>query len=401
MPPAAKKPTEDTATTPQEQTPDEPTREDIFSAALVVARHTNLVPTFLGPTASGKTYGVQHMAEANNAEVVTVLLGQHTPDEIAGFQLAINDKLVIQMPFWFKEAQDILDRGKNAWILFDELGLSREETRGALYTFMRDRHLHGHTLNTSGANQSVLVFAASNAATFAPPFKTRCLFLSVPSDRSYLQAIASGSDFASKVVRLAPIHYDKDPFWSNEPPPEPIVMHSASTKALVDLSVEREFWRLTEPARYAILSGLVPHQTLAAVLKESVLDISVLAKNWQELERALHALPTDKRLTMINNVIETLPQLEKEERAEALMAILNVLYDDLTGESLQTYFSTNHSEQAAEAALEIDPEYLEKRLKERGLLWIETKGKIHNAVGTLRERIEVMVQNTNEATASS
>ena len=394
--PTAKKP--DETMEAQSNVPEEPTRQDIFDAALVVARHTNLVPTFLGPTASGKTYGVQKLAEANNAEVVTVLLGQHTPDEIAGFQLAINDKLVIQMPFWFKEAQDILDRGKNAWILFDELGLSREETRGALYTFMRDRHLHGHRLSLSGANQEVLVFAASNAATFAPPFKTRCLFLSVPSDRDYLANIARGSDFVSKIVRLAPTHFDKDPFWSNEPPPEPIVLHAASTKALKDLTTETSFWRLSEPARYAILSGLVPHQTLASVLKETVLDVTVLAKNWQELDRALRSLPKDKMHSLISSVIASMPGLEKEERAEALMVILDVLYDDLTGVDLQTYFSTIHTEESAAAALDIDPEYFERRLKERGFLWIETKGKIHTAVGTYRDRIEIMVENAKVAT---
>lgn len=390
--PAAKNPVTNEE---QSQAPDKPTREDIFSAALVVAKNTNLVPTFLGPTGSGKTHGLMALAEQNNAEVVTVLLGQHTPDEIAGFQLALNNELVIQMPFWFKEAQNILDKGKNAWILFDELGLSREETRGALYTFMRDRHLHGHRLNPSGGS-NVLVFAASNPATFAPPFKSRCLFLSVPSDQDYLLGIAQGSDFVTRVIRLAPYYDNKDPFYSNEEPPAPIVMNAASTAALRKLTDTREFWQLTEPARYAVLSGLVPYQTLVSVLKESTLNVVLLAKNHEEITRVLKALPTDKMHSMINNIVETLPQITPEERCDALLSILDVIYEDTTAVNLQTYFATAHSEAAATAALEIDPLYMERRLEERGLLKVTTKGQNNIISGSLKDRIEEMVKYTNE-----
>lgn len=379
-------------TTAAKAPPRKATREEILQAMLVVARTTNLVPTALGPTASGKTYGLHHLAEQNGAEVITLLLGQHTPDEITGFQVNINGELKVSMPFWYVQAQEILDRGKSVWILFDELGLAREETRGSLYTFMRDRELHGHKLQPQQSNE-VLVFAASNPAAFAPPFKTRCLFFGIPSDRDYLATIAKGSDFAMKAVKLAPIENNKDPFYSNEPPQAPEVLQAAATKALVDLEKSRDFWNLPEPARYEVLAGLVPHQTLVQMLKESTIDPVVLARDWEELLRALRALPRDKRHIMVSNVIETLPQITPTERVDAILSILDALYDDTMGDDLQTYFSTSHSEAAITSLSEIDVEYLDKRLKERGLLWVESKGSNNVAHGTFVERLETMVKN--------
>lgn len=374
------------------QQPDDPTRAEIFQAMLVVARKTNLVPTAVGPTASGKTFGFHEMAPEQNAEVVTVLLAQHTPDEIAGFQLNLNGHLQVAMPFWFQEAQAILDRGKNAWILFDELSLSREETRGALYTFMRDRELHGQRLQPQAGNE-VLVFAASNPGTFAPPFQSRCLMYSIPSDRAYLATIAKGSDFVMKAVKHAPISDDKDPYYSNEAPPAPKVLNAAATKALKDLECP-DFWNLPEPARYVTLRGLVPYQTLQALLQDHALDATALARNWEELLRALHALPKDKMHSMINNVLECMPQLTAEERAEAILSILDAVYSDLSGDDIQTYFGTPHSDDVANAVAEIEPEYLERRLKERGLLWVDTDSKGNNVPkGAFLERLQEMVKN--------
>lgn len=377
-------------TNKESTTPDKPTREEIVEAALLIARKTNLVPTMLGPTASGKTWMFEQEAEKHNAELVTVLLGQHTPDEIAGFQLAIADKLVIQMPFWFTEAQAILDRGKNVWILFDELGISREETRGALYTFMRNRHLHNHKLKPS-ANQEVLVFAASNPATFAPPFRSRCLFLSTPADRDYLRNIVHHSAFVSKIVELAPIADESDPFYSNAEPTPPVVINAAAIKALTDLTTSSDFWKLSEPARYIILSGLVPYQTLAAVLKDNTHDLSALARDGAELLKALRILPKDQMHGTINNVLQAFPNITPEQRIEAIISILDAVYDDETGADLQTYFSTSHDEAVAQSLLEADPEVMKLRLKERGLLEIISNDKGNTAKGTIVSRLEKMV----------
>jgi MoxR-like ATPase len=380
----------------EELIPDQPTRDDVFQAALWVARNTNRVPTLLGPTASGKTYGIHELAKQNNAEVVTVLLGQHTPDEVAGFQLAIDNKLVIQMPYWFRHAQDVLDSGKSVYLLFDELGLSREETRGALYTFFRDRHLHGNALTLSG-NAEVLVFAATNPGVFAPPFRSRCLFLHVPADRTYLHEMISNrlgnSAFTKKIVGMAKLTLDSDPAYSNQPPPVPETLDASAVAVLNALN--GDFWKLSEAARLLVLAGIVPAQTLSQVLKDSSLDASALARNWEELLRALRALPTDKKHSMTNNVVETLPRIEADARGEALMSILDAMYDDLYANDLHTYFSTPRSEEVVKSVSEINPEYLERRLRERNLIMVDQDAKGQNKVsGTLVDRIQQMVKNT-------
>ena len=385
----------------EEVMPDQPTRDDVFQAALWIARFTNRVPTFHGPTASGKTFGVHLLAEQIGADVVTVLLGQHTPDEIAGFQLALkdaqgNERLEVQMPYWFREAQDILDKGRSVILLFDELGLSREETRGALYTFFRDRHLHGHTLKPS-EQAEVLVFAATNPGVFAPPFRSRCLFLHVPADRTYLYEMITNqlgnSAFTKKIVGMAPLTIDKDPAYSNQPPPSPETI-DASAVAVLN-AINGDFWRLSEPSRFLVLAGIVPAQTLSQVLKESGLDASALARNWEELLKALRALPTDKKHSMTNNVVETLPRVEPEVRAEALMSILDAMYDDLYANDLHTYFSTPRSEEVVASVAEISAEYLERRLGERSLIAVKEDKKGNRTItGTLVDRIKVMVRNT-------
>lgn len=376
------------------QEPSKASREEIFAAALITARHTNLVPTFIGPTASGKTYGMHQLAEENDAEVVTVLLSQHTPDEITGFQLAINDKLVVQMPFWFTQAQEILDSGKSAWILFDELGLSREETRGALYTFMRDRELHGHRLHTHG-NAEVLVFAASNPASFAPPFKTRCLFFNIPSDREYLKLIAQSSKFVSNIVNIAPINDESDPFYSNAEPPPPVVLNASATKALIDLTSLTAFWKLSEPARYAILSGLVPYQTLVTILKDNNngTDLTSLARNPEQLDNALKILPKDQALSTIFNVLSCMPAITPEERVEAIISILDYVYSDLTGETFVDYFNYVAPEDVAAAINEIDAELLQTRLSDRGLLHIKSNSRGNVPSGRIVENLEKMIEN--------
>jgi hypothetical protein len=334
------------------------------------------------------------MAESIDAELITVLLGQHTPDEVAGFQLALNDKLVIQMPYWFRKAQDVLDSGKSVVILFDELSLSREETRGALYTFFRDRHLHGNGFQIPDGKE-VLIVAATNPGAFAPPFRSRCIFLPVPADRDYLRGMMRGG-FGKRVANMAPLTVDSDPAYSNAPPPAPETFDASAAAVLNSVDDPKTgFWRLSEPTRFLILSGVVPHQTLNSVLKESGLDASALARQHEELLRALRALPRDKKHSMINNVLESFPQIDKNERAEAILSILDAIYDDTMADDLHTYFSTPRSAEVVKAVSEIDPEYMERRLKERGLLAVEVDKKGNNKVsGSLVARIQEMVKRT-------
>lgn len=375
----------------QAEEPLEITRQDIFDAALWIARNTNRVPTLIGPTASGKTYGAQLIADTINAEVVTVLLGQHTPDEVAGFQLALDGELVIQMPYWFKEAQNILDRGKSVILLFDELGLSREETRGALYTFFRDRHLHGHRLQPQLGSE-VLVFSASNPAVFAPPFRSRCLFLPVPSDRTYLMDMAKGH-FARRVLRNAPISHDEDPFYSNEPPPPPVVVDASAAAVLNAIDdVKTGFWRMNRGAYMSVLMALLPTQTLAEVLKDRALDASSLVLDYDVMVRALRALPRDQKHAMIGNILNSMPGIETNIRASAIAGVQDVIYDDVTTEDLLIYFQTQRPDEVVKAVSEIDADYLVDILKTKDLLYVNTDSKgNHKVGGSIASRVQAMV----------
>ena len=368
----------------------EPTREDVFNAAFWVAANTNRVPTLVGPTASGKTWGVHALAEQHNAEVVTVLLGQHTPDEIAGFQLNIDGQLVVQMPYWFRKAQEIIDSGKNAFILFDELGLSREEVRGALYTFFRDRHLHGHALSSNeNTGSASYLFAASNPAVFAPPFRSRCVFLHVPADRAYLIDMAK-TPYAKK-ASLGNLTFDKESAYSNTPPPPPETVDASAIAALN--AINSDFWRMTTEARYLVLQGLVPAATLADMLAVREVDMSALSRDIKELGNVLSTVPRDQRHGIINSVIETFPNLTPEETAEALIEILDRIYDDLSTQDLELYFSTPRSDMAVRAVMDIEVDYIERRLKERGMLWVETKrGGDKQVVGSILTRVEKMIE---------
>lgn len=376
-----------------EQPEEEPlkiTRENIYDAALWIASHTNRVPTLIGPTASGKTYGVGLIAERINAEVVTILLGQHTPDEVAGFQLALDGQLVVQMPYWFREAQAILDRGKSVILLFDELGLSREETRGALYTFFRDRHLHGHRL-TPQAGHNVLVFSASNPAVFAPPFRSRCLFLPVPADRSYLLSIAKGQ-WGKRVVKAAPISFEEDPFYSNAAPPPPVVVDASATAVLNAIDDRTTgFWQMERGAYMSVLMALLPTQVLNEVLKDKPLDASALAQDYNMLTRALRAMPRDQKHAMITNVLSSFPTLDANIRASAMCAIQDNIYDDVTTEDLLIYFQIQRTDDVVQAVSEIDANYITDLLKQHGLLAVTTDNKgNHKVVGTIATRIQAM-----------
>ena len=385
--------TDNTSIAEEQVTAPKLTREEVMDIALIVARNTNLVPTLLGPTASGKTYGWAQRAKENNAEVITVLLGQHTPDEIAGFQLVINNHLEIQMPFWFRHAQEVLDSGKSVWLIFDELGLAPEETRGALYTFFRDRRLHNVGLH-SNTGQEALVLAATNPSTFAPPFLSRCFFVSVPSDRQYLKTIAGNSRFVNTIVDLAPINDESDPFYSNAEPPEPVVINAASVAALTSLTSKSEFWRLPEHCRFAILRGLVPAQTLISVLKNgTALDNMMhLASDYAELTRALNTLPTDQVLTTITSVVQSLPLVPVEKRPYVFAAIFKRLYADTTGYMLETYFSHEYGTDVSSAVSEIDPELMSRVFIEEGLINIKENSRGHDVTGFIPDQLKAIAE---------
>lgn len=374
---------------PTEET-GEPTRNDVFDAMFWTAHSTDRVPCAVGPTASGKTFGIHNiLAVKHNAKVLTVLASQHTPDEITGFQLNINGELKVQMPSWFTEAQRILDSGTNVFILFDELGFARNEVIGALLTFFRDRHLHNQRLDESKARAYVV--AASNPAPFMPQFRSRCIFFHVPADRQHMLSIAK-TPYAKKFAATVPLYNDKESAYSNMPPPPPEVGDLSATQVLNLL--DDSFWKLTAEARGLILQGLVPPQTLAEMQKDSSINVSVLARNYEELGKALRVLPRDQKHGLIGSVLETLPSLPMKEAADALLEIIDCIFDDLTTTDVEMYYTTPRGEDIVTAVMQFEPDYVIQRLAERGMVQVKpaSKGKEAEVVGSIRDRVEKMIE---------
>ena len=76
-------------------------RQDLVDATLWIVDHTDIVPCFYGPTASGKTWLAKVVAEQLEAKLIVVLLQQFTPDEVCGFQVILDGVLVAQPPYLF------------------------------------------------------------------------------------------------------------------------------------------------------------------------------------------------------------------------------------------------------------------------------------------------------------
>lgn len=254
----------------------EPTRADIKAAAFWLAKNTELVPTFVGPTASGKTWLAHEMArEFGEAKLVTILLQQDTPEEVAGFQAKLEgvEKLSALTPYWFDSAQEALNEGRNVIIFFDELGLAHEATRGAIYTFLRNREIRGKHLTCKHAepacSQCLLVLAAMNPADLAPAMLTRIAQLHVPVDRNYLLNMSSTS-LAKRIAQIAPISNDAHAHTSNRMPDGPTVYTPAH--AAVVNKFDRTFWGLEEATRLVIASSVLPSAIVEEVMREDSLS---------------------------------------------------------------------------------------------------------------------------------
>lgn len=348
----------------------EPTRDDIWQSVRWVAEKTNLVGTLWGQTAVGKTYGADEFAKSLNAELVTVLLQQHTPDEIAGFQVQVGDKLVAQEPYWFRHAQDILDAGKSVVILFDELGLARDEVRGALYTFFRDRHLHNRYLVPQG-DAKVYVIAATNPAPLAAPLLTRTLLFHVPADRSYMVNIAKRSSIAARVAEIAPLSLENgDSAFLNQPPPAPKVVTAAAIDALNRL--DSDFWNLSDASQRLILGGLVPGAVLEEVFRDKQ-DVTALIRDPETLSTQLIEMEANDALTLSLAVLEALDTVNPKERSEAMVGLLNGLWSDIYFK-LKPYYEAEKSQRALDAVLGLDAEHMVNVLNKKGYLMEKSGG---------------------------
>src|SRR5690606_10679936 len=129
------------------------------------------------------------------------------------------------------------------------LGLGREETRGAVYTFFRDRHIHGHRLQIPHPeSQEVIVMAATNPAVLAAPYRTRCAFFYVPADRSYLEHQVAKTSWAKQAAQWGVLTKEGgDTAYADTPPPPPETVHGASIAALN--AVDTSFWSMSPEAR--------------------------------------------------------------------------------------------------------------------------------------------------------
>ena len=352
----------------------EPTRADVKAAMTWVAKNTNLVATLWGPTASGKTRMVHDWAEEMGGECVTVLLSQHTPDEIAGFQTEIDGQLVAQKPFWFRQAEKVTAAGKPVVLLFDELGLARAEVTGAIFTFFRDRHLHDHKLEGE-----VYVVAAMNPATLLPAYMSRSLLMHVPADRGHMLSIAK-HPLAIKAAQAGNLTVNDGGAYSNDAPPYPETVTMSSVDALNQTN-KGGFWHMTEPARRTVIQGLVPRATLEELLRDH-LDVSVLARQPKELAKTLEGLNSIDILNIIEGLLETLPQLNPKEIADLIITIQDeVLYNDIDN-LLEPFMAVERPEHIQNAALTVDNDYLWKQIEKRGFV----KAKNGELSGTAIDR---------------
>lgn len=360
-----------------------PTREDIRNGILWIARNTNLVPTAWGPTASGKTWMFNSIAEEIGGELITVLLSQHTPDEVCGFQMPNKDNTRMNPlpPYWFTQAQHTLDSGKNVVILFDELGLGREETRGAVYTFFRDRHIHGHTLKIP-EGQEVLVVAATNPAVLAAPYRTRCAFFYVPADRDYLIKEVAKSSLAKRAAEWGTITVEgSDTAYSDEAPPAPATVHGASIAALNAL--DTTFWSMTPEARGVVVQSLVPRDLAERLLNSAeTMDPVALAKDPEMLYETVKSMEVPEAMTLMSSVLGTYGSLTKKQSAEAHAAMLDAVYDNL--DFMGTYYF-DRSQEMRDAIQHLEVEAMAAAFKARGMVIDDGVNPVH---GTIFDRLD-------------
>ena len=366
----------------------QPTRDEIVTAVLWMAENTNRVPCLVGPTASGKTRMAMQIAEQRDAQLVTILLQQDTPEEIASFQAPIGDRLLALTPYWFDRAQKALDESKNVVLFFDELGLSHEATRGAIYTFLRDREVRGRTLRCSHSNSAcskcLLVLSAMNPAELAPPMLSRIAMFHVPMDRDHMITLAR-TDLARRIARIAPIS-GKHPSLSNDPPPPPIT-YDLSAQAVVN-AFDLRFWNLPEGARSAIVTAVLPPALIDEVFREDTLSTPSIDKQFAKPELIIPIMralsPTDAAV----NAMELWRECTKHGMKESKAVILAVtealsvdeekqaLFFDMSDEEVTSWWQARTPEEAEEliklfedsGAVIFDPEKPRGRLIDNYLL---------------------------------
>lgn len=359
------------------------TRDEIWDAAFWCARHTDLIPTMVGPTAVGKTFGIKARAIAANAEHITILLSQHTPEEVTGFQMPDpkTGELREQLPYWFRQAQHALNNGRSVYILFDELNLAQEGVRGAMYTFFRERTVHGHKLETPVGTE-VLVFAAMNQSEVEAAYESRCAFFNVPADVNYLMSFATNA-WAKKVVAKGRLTDPEVLHKSNASMPPPTTV-TGSAVAAINATSHPSFWELSENSRALFLYAVVPPDLAQMLLNEAAtFDVKSMIENPDVLYEYMKSLPMTEALTFATNVIMGYAQVDSGiERAHA--AMLDAIYEN--PDLIQAYVAFEYTPEMAEQAKRWDADRMIAALEERGML--VSSPKANRISGSLLERLQ-------------
>ena len=359
------------------------TRDEIWDAALWTARHTDLIPTMAGPTAVGKTFGLKVLANRNNAELITILLSQHTPEEVTGFQMPdpVTGKLMEQLPYWFRHAQEVLNTGRSVYFLFDELNLAQEGVKGAMYTFFRERTVHGHKLEAPTGTE-VLVFAAMNQSEVEAAYESRCAFFNVPADQQYLMSFAT-TGWARKAIAKGRLTDDGTVHKSNASMPPPTTVTGSAVAAL-NATSHPSFWELSENSRALFLYAIVPPEVAQILINEAAtFDVKAMIENPDVLYEYMKSLPMTEALTMVTNIVLGYGQVDSGmERAH--VAMLDAIYEN--SDLLESYVAMEFTPEMLEQIKRFSPDTIIAEFEARDML--KSSPKANRISGSMLERLQ-------------
>ena len=394
-------------------------REAVMLATSWVANNTSRVPCFWGESASGKSYMFQEIADRDGAELVTVVVKNHNPDDLLGFQTIVGGELVAQLPWWWRELQEITKRGKKAYLLLEEIGQTDRDQRAALYTFLRTRMVYGRSLPNS-----VRIFAATNPALFDYGWRTRIAFFHVHRQVDEIKAILRGKlilgEIASEIKETDVRAIDKDGKnigqgeGSTDPPPEPEYWDMDNAD---NLNLNLEFIRLDEKAQWLILSAFLPRRWAMRVQQNlnerrgarSHLFAKEFVKNPETLRELLSSpqLQLDQAFTLASACHVALGTLSKaEDRAKALfygiqMGLLERPKVETKGKDGKTVFvsALEHFQQSIPPTQE-EIDVLSKEDAEKMRDWLKEQGLLKVSEGGLSGKLYDLYQKKEEKTKS-
>lgn len=346
------------------------TRDDIRAAALWVATKTNRVPVLTGASAWGKTRMWQEVAQDLGADLITVLLHSHTPDEVKGFQMpGKNNELINQLPAWARQAKNSLLDGRKVVLLFDELNLARDEVKGVMLTFLRDRQINDEDFTKYGPN--LMVVGAMNPGMLPATYLTRVCLFHMPVERKELLAISTGAmaRLYAENVRLPFAGYEGDSAFNDSPPPPP-EFGDKSALALINAIDDDplSFYNMTPEARGLVISSVVPPETARLLTGQIMtMDPGMIAREPELHYETIKSMSVPEAMAHISQVMSSYASLPNGIREVAHAAALDAIYDNL--DLIYTYYTSRDSgSPIAEGLSHIDPHEMIKALADRNLI---------------------------------